>query len=141
MARGPRDAYPRPRRAPRAPQPLEDLSGRASLAVVGESHYQDALLVLAGPKRPGGVELRTAFRLVPEPENPYDSNAIAVRSTEGATVGYLPAAQAVRYGPLVPAGGASCAGVVLGGDADRGTGFGVWLHIVEPPTTGGGPAA
>jgi hypothetical protein len=126
------EQYPRPRRAPRAPQPREDLSGPTSLAVVGESHYQDALLALAGPPRPGGVELRTTFRLVPEPDNAYDPNAIVVRTTEGATVGYLPRAEAVRYGPLVPAGGASCAGVVLGGDADRDSGFGVWLHVVAP---------
>jgi HIRAN domain len=74
---------------------------------------------------------------VPEPENPHDANAIAVRLEEGGTVGYLSRADAVAYGPLL----AQCAarggtgvseGVILGGDADRDTAFGVWLHLRGP---------
>ena len=43
--------------------------------VVGESHYQDVLRALAG--RIGSDGVFTA-RLVPEPLNPYDANAVAV---------------------------------------------------------------
>jgi hypothetical protein len=114
-----------------------DLSGDDSVAVVGESHYQEALAAAAGPKRSGGVEVRTRFALVPEPENPHDPNAIAVRLEDGATVGYLNRADAVAYGPLL----AQCAargqpgvtdGVILGGDVGRDTAFGVWLHLRGP---------
>jgi hypothetical protein len=121
--------YPRPRRAPRAR--AADVSGPVTLAVVGESHYQDALRALAGPKRPGGVELRERFRLVPEPDNAYDPDAVVVRTTAGETVGYVPRADAPWWRTVLPPEGAECDGVVLGGDADRDTGFGVWLHVRE----------
>jgi hypothetical protein len=114
-----------------------DLSGEDSVAVVGESFYQERLSGAAGPKRPGGVELRTRFALVREPENPHDQNAIAVELEDGGTVGYLSRDDAVAYGPLL----AQCAargrpavteGVILGGDAGRDTAFGVWLHLRGP---------
>lgn len=56
--------------------------------VVGESHYQDALKALAA--RLGAEGIFTA-RLVPEPDNPHDTNAVAVVIDEqgGGTVGYL----------------------------------------------------
>jgi hypothetical protein len=45
------------------------------MSVVGESHYQPALRALAARRAPGNV---FTARLVPEPDNPYDSNAVAV---------------------------------------------------------------
>ncbi|WP_186766277.1 hypothetical protein [Falsiphaeobacter marinintestinus] len=44
--------------------------------IVGESHYQTALERLAGGKKPDGVEVDTGALLIPEPENPYDENAV-----------------------------------------------------------------
>lgn len=114
------------------------MSGEDRLRVAGVSHYQEALAAAAGPKRSGGVELRTRFALVAEPGNPHDPHAISVRLEEGgAAVGYLPREEAVRYGRLMDAVAARgrrpvTDGVILGGDADRDTSFVVWLHIQDP---------
>lgn len=69
--------------------------------VVGESHYVDAIRALFVE----GVDERWQERivtadLVPEPENPHDSNAVKV-AVDGATVGYLPRPDAARYGPVL----------------------------------------
>lgn len=64
--------------------------GWGHLGAVGESQYQPALRRVA---RTGRVCWAT---LVPEPENPFDPNAVAVQ-VEGATVGYLARRDARRY--------------------------------------------
>ena len=64
--------------------------------VVGESYYQDALEAIAGPKTKSGVELEVKARLVPEPENPHDANAVAVY-IEGRKVGHLPRDMAAEW--------------------------------------------
>jgi tetratricopeptide (TPR) repeat protein len=63
--------------------------------VVGESHYQDVLRALASRIGSGGV---FTARLVPEPLNPHDANAVAV-CVEGdlGTVGYLARGVAKSY--------------------------------------------
>ena len=53
------------------------LSGGLEVGVVGESH-QDALTAIGGGKRPESVCILTQATLVPEPDNPYDPNALAV---------------------------------------------------------------
>jgi hypothetical protein len=114
------------------------VSGADRLRVAGATHYQDALAAAAGPKRAGGVELRTRFALVAEPENPHDPAAIAVRLEEGGErVGYLPREEAARYGRLMDAVAARgrrpvTDGVILGGDASRDSLFVVWLHVQDP---------
>lgn len=45
-------------------------------------------------------ELETTALLIPEPENPHDSNAVAVQ-VGGTTVGYLPREVAPSYQPLL----------------------------------------
>lgn len=62
-------------------------TGRFRIAVRGEWRYQDALRAIAGSgEQPVRKEVRA--RLVPEPSNPYDHNAIQVR-IEGRLAGYL----------------------------------------------------
>lgn len=56
--------------------------------VVGESHYQDALAEIAGPKTEAGVDLEVKAQLVPEPDNPTDPQAVAVY-IQGRKVGHL----------------------------------------------------
>jgi hypothetical protein len=64
--------------------------------VVGESHYQDNLETICGPRKPEGEDLVVDAELVPEPGNPHDKNAIQVQ-IHGLTVGYLRRSDAVAY--------------------------------------------
>ena len=64
--------------------------------IVGEAHYQRELAKLAGPKTTNGVSVYMDARLVPEPTNRHDPNAVAA-IINGHTVGYLSRAQAVAY--------------------------------------------
>lgn len=109
--------------------------GEESLEVVGESNYQDALWQICGGV-PGGSRVRHAVVavLVPEPENPYDENAISVR-IDSRRVGYLDRQTALSYldglQALVNATGQHVAlgGVIVGGGV-RASGpglLGVWL--------------
>lgn len=109
------------------------------LKVVGESHYQPALSALS--KACTGVsDGRPAFpaTLIPEPENPHDSNALAVLGPTGQ-VGYLPRQTASRFATTFAmvhrAGyaGATCTGLLNGGGADRPT-YGVVLRLAYPET-------
>ena len=86
---------------PTVPQPPATLAGSATLQgtgafdvnAVGESNYLPALLKQAGVRRSEtDVEiddLRVLVALVPEPDNPYDSNAVAVVGDAGRKLGYL----------------------------------------------------
>lgn len=108
--------------------------GVESLEVVGEARYQDALWEVCGATRGQRVREAIVAVLVPEPDNPYDHNAIAVQ-IEGHVVGYLSREDAVGYGPgirsLMARYGAVVAleGVIAGGGhRDDGPGYlGVWL--------------
>ena len=62
------------------------LRGHESVNVAGESHYQDALRAISGQ---GEIRHDTEARLIPEPDNPHDANAVRVE-IDGAKVGYLP---------------------------------------------------
>jgi hypothetical protein len=69
------------------------------VAVVGESHNQDVLRALAGKLGSDGV---FTARLVPEPHNPHDANAVAI-CVDGdlAKVGYLAREVAKTYHPIL----------------------------------------
>jgi collagen type III alpha len=68
--------------------------------VAGESHHSQAIRNLFGRQYgPGGAEIEVKAQLIPEPDNPHDPNAVAVRCG-GATVGYLPRDDAARYAPV-----------------------------------------
>lgn len=56
--------------------------------IVGESNYQAELEGLAGPKAKEGANVLTSAFLMPEPDNPYDPNAVMVVIAD-KTVGYL----------------------------------------------------
>ena len=64
--------------------------------VVGESNYQPAIWRALGvePAAEDDREHVLKVVLVHEPTNSYDPNAIAVRSLDGETLGYLPRAVA-----------------------------------------------
>ncbi len=85
--------------------------------VVGESNYQDALNRIAGGKTEDGHEFECTARLVPEPGNPHDSNAVMVM-IDGRQVGYLSRAHAQAMTILFQRkglGGAEADALVVGG--------------------------
>jgi Zn-finger nucleic acid-binding protein len=59
-----------------------------SVQVVGESHYQSALEKIAGGRSEHGADKYCIARLVREPTNRYDANAVRVE-VSGQTVGYV----------------------------------------------------
>lgn len=115
-------------------------SGHEWLEVKGESHYQDALASIAGPKTKDGYDLPVDCVLVREPENPYDPNAIAVFATDPSTgrsvmVGHINRESCITMAPVLDAKSGEgeqvgLVGHILGG-WDRGDGdtghYGIWL--------------
>ena len=129
--------------------PPHVLEGGASLEVVGESFYQENLWRLAGGRRNPEERVRVPVLavLVPEADNPYDPNSVAVW-VNGLQVGYLSRDNARRYrpgllalqrkhGPLI-----ALRGVIVGGGmrADGPGQLGVFLNHdpadfeLEPPS-------
>ncbi|WP_164887553.1 HIRAN domain-containing protein [Paenirhodobacter populi] len=88
--------------------------GSYDFDIVGESYYQDALAAIAGPKTEGGVEHVCTARLVPEPSNPHDPNAVAVH-IGGRKVGHLSRLAAAHWVGMLSRTGS--AGVTLEADA------------------------
>jgi hypothetical protein len=95
--------------------------GRSEVEVVGESRHQDALLALAGGRRPyGGVELAAVAELAFDPQDPGD----VMVSIDGVQVGELRREDAQRLSaPVAEAlerhGIATCRALIRGG-WDRG---------------------
>ena len=77
-------------RAPVPHNPTSDWTGYGFLGVVGESQYQPALQQIAHRGR------ICEATLMPEPENPFDRNAVVVK-IQGEVVGYLPRSYARKY--------------------------------------------
>lgn len=142
------------RRESSGPAPVETtvvsvslLGGQDDLEVVGERAYQDFLWDLSGGTVGDRIRRHIVAVLVPEPTNPYDTNAIAVQ-IEGHAVGYLPRATAQEYLPglqhlmSVHGGYVALRGVIVGGGYyDDGPGrLGVWLEH-DPADFGVRPAA
>jgi hypothetical protein len=119
--------------------------GDEDLEVVGESYYQDALWTICGGTIGDRVRCDITAVLVPEPDNPYDANAVAVH-IDGQLVGHLGRDDAVRYGRGLHALMAVCGGyvalagvIVGGGHRENGPGLlGVWLE--HDPTAFGLPS-
>jgi len=110
----------------------------AYVDVVGESHYQGALLETAEGSTEDGaaVSERTVF-LMPEPQNPHDPNAVRVFMMPGGLVGYLSREDAISYRPVIDELARSgqvvaCEAEISGGwdrgEDDRGS-FGVRLYL------------
>jgi hypothetical protein len=73
-------------------------TGRETLEVVGESHYQDALWRIVGGRTPNPVRYETYAVLLPDHENQHDPNAIQVL-INGVPVGHLSREDAAAYRP------------------------------------------
>lgn len=111
--------------------------GRFRIHAVGESHYQRGLEEIAGGRSDRGADLETIALLVPEPNNRYDPNAVAVW-IEGKTIGYLSRDNAEVLQPEISRlhrqhdRPVACRARIVGG-WDRGPGdrghFGVRLYL------------
>lgn len=113
--------------------------------VVGESHYQDSLVLHAGGKTPDGAAhpLLTA-QLVADPSNRHDKFAVRVE-LNGDLVGHLPRGvsslfQAVVIALAEEGTPATCRAWLTGGwDRDGGSGtIGVILDVALPPAPSSG---
>lgn len=95
---------------------LYDLPGGALLGITGERHHRaevEATLKMAGVLAPEGLDKRASevalgehgrlrwfpVELIPTPDNPYDENAIEVRTTAGL-VGYVDRDHAADFRPV-----------------------------------------
>jgi hypothetical protein len=105
------------------------LEGDELIRVVGTSHYQDALLELAPRKADEEVRAEKIAALVPEPDNPHDPGAIAVR-IDDRLVGYLSRDENRRWQAVV-AGDVVAAEAMIAGRAGT-TGLGVFLRLPTP---------
>jgi hypothetical protein len=111
------------------------LGGDDDLEVVGESKYQEALWRISGAQVGESVRCAVAAVLVPQPENVYDPDAVAV-VIEGHRVGYLDRQTAGLYvsglHELMGSHGGyiGLRGVIVGGGYyEDGPGrLGVWLE-------------
>lgn len=105
------------------------------IGIVGESYRQAALHALDHGRLRRGVRVTLTASLIPEPENPYDPQAIRV-DIEGAHVGYLSRADAVWYQPVFAALAAQqliavARAKLMGGVADKPS-IGVILDLDTP---------
>lgn len=112
------------------------LASGPGMKVVGESHYRDVIAAIAGGTRREAIKLVTSAALVPEPENPYDRNAVGVQ-VAGRKVGHLSRDDAAAFAPvlarlaaagLVGHGRADIYGGWDRGSTDRGD-YGVTLYL------------
>ncbi|MCI4678869.1 HIRAN domain-containing protein [Rhodoblastus acidophilus] len=75
------------------PAPIPDVpkirgDGLFTYRVPSAAHYQSELEAVAGGQRDAKIIFRTNCLLCPDPENPHDSDAVAVR-IGGMKVGYI----------------------------------------------------
>ena len=102
--------------------------------IAGESRYPEAFAALAGPPRDAGYLIPVSVRLVREPGNKYDRNAI-VATVEGRTVGYISRDVAAVVAPALDGVGVSqitVCGIVRGGYTRR-KNFGVHIWLDKHP--------
>jgi hypothetical protein len=91
--------------------------GSFPMEVVGESNYQDVLQEICGGFSRHGHDKAVEACLELEPTNPHDANAVRI-TIAGATVGYLPRAQAERVSSFMRSNGFNplvCDALINGG--------------------------
>jgi hypothetical protein len=82
--------------------------------IVGESHYQDVLLGICGRKTLNGHRKIVDAEMLPEPDNRYDPNAVAVY-IDRHVVGYLSREDAKTYHAIRGSTTAACKALIVGG--------------------------
>lgn len=110
------------------------------VAVVGESHYQQALSLVCQGKVSGDdfdSHIPVTAVLVPEPENKWDGNAVRIDvriDDQTVKVGYLSSEIAKKYQPellkLRDKGFLCTCPAYVAGGGDRN--YGIYLHVIYP---------
>jgi hypothetical protein len=106
--------------------------------IAGTSHYQGILEQIVGGRRDTSIYCRAIAILMPEPDNPHDPGAIAVR-IDGETIGHIKRTDTDRFHKSFEnfgvSGDVQCKAMIVGG-WDHGGGdvgsFGVRLDIDFP---------
>jgi restriction system protein len=117
--------------------------GTFETEIHGESHYQAAIadcVDASAVEQSSDLACHAEFnaRLVREPENRHDANAVAVTSIGGRTLGYLPRELAISFAPTLDRVGRLAAVESRArayGRRDRPSGswnFGIWLDLPGP---------
>ena len=116
---------------------MRAFTGSYLFEVVGESHYQADLERIVGGRTEDSASFQCVGTLIPEPDNPYDPQAVRV-SVDGCTVAHLSRDWAAKFNAALLSSGyarASCNALIVGGwdrgEDDRGH-FGIKLDIVLP---------
>lgn len=112
-------------------------NGAFDIDIVGESNYQAELEALAGGRDVEGADFEVSGVLMPEPNNPYDPNAIRV-VVGGRTIGYIPKRETAAYHAVLGGRPAQVQILIVGGwdRGKRGSGhFGAKLDVAWPPST------
>jgi hypothetical protein len=116
-------------------------TGEPWFDVVGESHYQSELEQICGGRTPGGAEFYCTAVLVPEPNNQFDKNAVAV-FINGRKVAHMSRNDLAEYhdalrGHRLKGKPVCCQAMIVGGWSQRRGReqghFGVKLDIEWPP--------
>jgi hypothetical protein len=111
--------------------------GEFLFEVVGESHYQSDLERIVGGRTKESAHHKCVAILTPEPDNPYDPQAVCV-SVDGCKVAHLSRDWAAKFKDVLASSGyaqATCNAMIVGGwdrgENDRGS-FGIKLDIALP---------
>ena len=106
------------------------LEGDELVRVVGVSHYQDALRAITGRTGDEQVRVEKVAVLAPEPDNPHDPDAVAVK-IDGQLVGYLSRDENKRWGDVARSEHAIGAEAFISGREGVGV-MGVFLRLPTP---------
>jgi restriction system protein len=117
--------------------------GTFETEVRGESHYQNAIAACVDAcviEQSSDLACHAEFeaRLVRDPENRHDANAVAVTSVGASTLGHLPRELAIVFAPTLDRIGALAAVQCRArayGRRDQPSGswnFGIWLDLPDP---------
>jgi hypothetical protein len=115
---------------------LVEGSGRFTVPIVGESYYQDELLRLSAGRCARGESVDFLALLMPEPDNKYDRNAVAIYCQDGDKIGHLSREMAEEYRDMIREYLGrdrliACNAHTFGGHGDK-KNIGVWLVLPDP---------
>jgi len=111
-------------------QNQRDLSDFYSYDIVGEQSYQENIKRIAGEKQEVSKAFETRARVVSEPNNSFDKNALKVQ-INGLTVGYIPKKDAASVSKQVKKIDTVVPALIVGGwkDSESEGNFGVKLAL------------